>query len=201
MARFLDLLNEDSVAILDHFVSPEALSLIVRELEFTYWAPSSVVKYVGDEESPAYFSEMRQSHTSGQFWFSNELNECLTEIELKLAEVLETSTKHFEEWQATRYGPQDRFDYHVDCGNWQHSPAGERKRSILLYLETPIQGGQTHFRALNRTVEPLPGRVVVWNNLLANGNCNFAMIHASLPVLEGKKTILVSWERERQLRP
>lgn len=159
------------------------------------------MKYIGDENSPAYSSDMRKSQTSGQIWFSDEINQVLATIEERLSHLLATSRNRFEEWQATRYGKNDRFDYHVDGGNWERTAAGERKRSIVIYLDTPIQGGQTHFRALNKTIEPKAGRVLIWNNLLSTGKCNFAMIHAGLPVEEGTKTILVSWERERQLRP
>lgn len=201
MTTLLDALEEDRIVVMDEFVSPSECALMLRELDFTHWGESSVVKYIGDEKSPAYFSDMRKSETSGQFWFSDELNEALSAVEARLARLLATSPKRLEEWQATRYGVNDRFDFHVDCGNWERSAAGERKRSLLLYLNTPVKGGGTRFRALDKTIEARVGRLVVWNNLLPTGKCNFAMIHAGLPVEEGTKTILVSWERERQLRP
>ena len=197
----LNVLDENGIAVIDDFVTASECELMLRELAFTHWADSAVVKYIGDENSPAYFSDMRQSQTSGQIWFSDELNEILASIEERLAPLLATSRKHFEEWQATRYGRNDRFDYHVDGGNWEHTAAGERKRSIIIYLDTPLRGGGTRFRALNRTIAAEAGRVLIWNNLLPTGKCNFAMIHAGLPVEEGTKTILVTWERERQLRP
>lgn len=200
MAGFLHDLDEDGIGILDNFLSPSECDRILWELECTHWWDSSVVKYNGEEDSPAYFSNMRKSQTSGQVWFSDELNQHLSGIEQRLAQLLESTTKHFEEWQATRYGVGDHFDFHVDCGNWERSAAGERKRSIVLYLDTPLKRGETYFRALNRTVDAIKGRVLIWNNLLPTGKCNFAMIHAGLPVEEGTKTILVSWERERELR-
>lgn len=197
----LDLLEEEGIAVVDDFIAPSECGLMLQELEFTHWADSPVVKYIGDENSPAYFSHMRKSQTSGQIWFSDELNHALVVIEERLARLLACSRKHFEEWQATRYGKNDRFDYHVDGGNWERTIAGERKRTIILYLDTPLKGGETRFRALNRTIPARAGRMLVWNNLLPTGKCNFAMIHAGLPVEEGTKTVLVSWERERQLRP
>jgi prolyl 4-hydroxylase len=201
MTTTLDTLAEDGIAVVDNFVTPPECKRMLRELQFTYWADSAVVKYIGDENSPAYFSSMRRSQTSGQVWFSDELNETLAAIEERLVRLLGASRKHLEEWQATRYGKGDRFDYHVDGGNWERTAAGERKRSIIMYLDTPVRGGETRFRALNRTIAARAGRVLVWNNLLPTGKCNFAMIHAGLPVKAGVKTILVSWERERQLRP
>jgi prolyl 4-hydroxylase len=200
MPTILDVLNDEGIAVVDKFVTPSECDLILRELEFTLWADSAVVKYIGDENSPAYFSAMRKSRTAGQVWFSDELNETLAAIEERLALLLASSRKRFEEWQATRYGRNDHFDYHVDGGNWEHTAAGERKRSIIMYLDTPLRGGGTRFRALNKTIAARAGRVLIWNNLLPTGKCNFAMIHAGLPVKEGTKTILVSWERQRQLR-
>lgn len=201
MATTLDMLDEEGVAVLDDFVTRSECSLILKELEYTHWADSPVVKYTGDENSPAYFSDIRKSQTSGQVWFNDELNGILANIEERLALTLASSRNRFEEWQATRYGKDDRFDYHVDGGNWERTAAGERKRSIIMYLDTPLLGGETRFRALNKTITAQAGRVLIWNNLLPTGKCNFAMIHAGLPVVEGTKTILVSWERERQLRP
>jgi prolyl 4-hydroxylase len=197
----LDVLEEEGIAVVDDFIAPSECELMLQELEFTHWADSVVVKYIGDENSPAYFSDMRKSQTSGQIWFSDELKHALAVIEERLAGLLSCSPAYFEEWQATRYGKNDRFDYHVDGGNWERSPAGERKRTVILYLDTPLRGGETRFRALNRTIAARAGRVLIWNNLLPTGKCNFAMIHAGLPVEEGTKTVLVSWERERQLRP
>lgn len=201
MTNILDVLNDEGIAVIEEFVTPSECKLILKELEFTHWGDSAVVKYIGDENSPAYYSGMRKSETSGQIWFSDELNEILARIEERLALLLGCSRRHLEEWQATRYRKNDHFDYHVDGGNWEHTAAGERKRSIIMYLDTPRRGGETSFRALNRTIAARAGRLLVWNNLLPTGKCNFAMIHAGLPVKNGTKTILVSWERERQLRP
>jgi prolyl 4-hydroxylase len=201
MTTPLDTLDEEGILVVDELVTASACVAMLKELQFAHWGESSVVKYIGDERSPAYLSKMRQSQTSGQFWFTEDLNEALALIEAKLADLLRTSPKHFEEWQASRYGVDDKFDFHVDGGNWELSSAGERKRSILIYLDTPLKGGATRFRALNKTIAARAGRGVVWNNLLPTGKCNFAMIHAGLPVDQGTKTILVTWERERQLRP
>jgi prolyl 4-hydroxylase len=198
---FREELEAEDVATFDDFLSWTELQQIRFELGFTHWWHSSVVRYNGREDSPAYFSDIRVSQTSGQIWFSDQLMACLTPIEQRLAELLGTPVCCFEEWQATQYEASNHFDYHVDCGNWEGSAAGERKRSILIYVDAPEQGGETHFRALNRTIDPKPGRLLVWNNLLPSGKCNFAMIHAGLPVIRGSKTIFVTWERERPLRP
>jgi prolyl 4-hydroxylase len=97
----------------------------------------------------------------------------------------------------SRYRRGDIFDYHLDCGSWSEHPSGERRRTILIVIEAPLRGGATHFRALNQTIQPHLGRLVVWRNLLPTGNCNHAMIHSGRAVWQGQKTILTTWERER----
>jgi len=71
---------------------------------------------------------------------------------------------------------------------------------VIIYLEPPQRGGETFFRALNYKIKPETGKLVIWNNLLPSGKPDYGMIHAGLPVLEGSKTILVTFERQRICR-
>ena len=151
MSSVLKTLDDEGIAVVDDFIAPHECALILSELRFTYWGDSTVVESIGEETSPAYLSAMRSSQTSGQVWFGDELNDTIARIENRLVDLLACSRTHLEEWQATRYGQGDRFDYHVDGGNWERTAAGERKRSIIVYLDTPRCGGDTHFRAL---IEP-----------------------------------------------
>ena len=80
-----------------------------------------------------------------------------------------------------------KFDYHLDVGYWGTHYAGERILTFLLYLNTPLKGGGTHFRALDVNVESKAGRLLVWDNLFPNGNSNHRMIHSATPLLKGKR--------------
>jgi prolyl 4-hydroxylase len=144
--------------------------------------------------------DFRASATAEQDWFGPKLLRIIARIERRLTRLLACDPARFESWQATRYGKGGRFNYHVDGGYWKRSAAGDRKRTYLLYLDRPQNGGETHFRALNITVSPKPGRLVVWENLLPSGQCDHAMIHSGLEVRKGTKTTLVTWERERLFR-
>jgi prolyl 4-hydroxylase len=200
MPSYLDELNHKNIVCVDAFISARECKFILEELEFVYWQSSSVVKRAGARGYQYFIGASRKSLTAQQDWFSQELNDKLAEIEHKLSELFDTKTAHLENWQATRYGDGDKFDYHVDCGLWKRAKGGERRRSILLFLDTPRKGGATHFRALNLKIKARTGRLLVWNNLLPNGNCNYNMIHSGQAVLEGTKTTLVTWERERSHR-
>lgn len=120
----------------------------------------------------------------------------LRRVEQKLQRALGVDPGCLEPWQMTRYRRGEAYDYHLDCGAWAHHPSGERARSILIVLEEPLRGGATHFRAQSLTVRPRVGRLVVWRNLLPGGACDHGMIHSGRPVWQGRKTILVTWERQ-----
>ncbi|QJW88710.1 hypothetical protein HNV11_04615 [Spirosoma taeanense] len=185
---------------IDDFITPAECAFVCQELEFSFWQRSSVIRKVENNQIQSMHSPTRISETSGQEWFSDELLDFLQVLETRLESLLGTSRQRLEFWQATRYEPGGQFDYHHDAGFWEDDPAGERRHTILLYLDTPERGGQTHFRAQDVSVRAVAGRLLVWNNLLPTGSCNYGMIHASTPVLEGQKTTLVTWERLNPFR-
>jgi prolyl 4-hydroxylase len=188
------------VLVVDSFVSGELCGQILEDLDSAYWHSSSVLQLRWGRHYSEVREHFRDSVTAEQCWFGPKLSRIIGRIEKRLAIVLGCDPLRLESWQATRYKKGGRFNYHIDGGRWKRSAAGDRRRSYLIYLDAPQKGGETHFRALDITVAPKPGRLVVWENLLPSGQCDHAMIHAGLEVRKGTKTTLVTWERERSLR-
>jgi prolyl 4-hydroxylase len=187
------------VLVIDSFVSEEVCGQILDDLESSYWHSSSVLQLRSGRQYSEVREHFRASATADQRWFGPKLNRIIGRIQKRLSILLPCDPLRLESWQATRYKKGGRFDYHVDGGYWKRSAAGDRKRTYLIYLDSPQKGGETHFRALNITVAAKPGRLVVWENLLPSGHCDHAMIHGGMAVLKGTKTTLVTWERERSL--
>ncbi|WP_020606799.1 2OG-Fe(II) oxygenase [Spirosoma spitsbergense] len=185
---------------LDGFLTDAQCAFVREELEFAFWHRSAVIKKVENNQIESFHSASRTSETAAQEWFSDELLAFMGELETRLESLLGTSRQRFEYWQATHYDLNGQFDYHHDAGYWEEDPAGERQHTILIYLDTPAAGGQTHFRAQNIRVQAIAGRLLIWNNLLPTGHCNYGMIHASMPVLAGHKTTLITWERLKPFR-
>jgi prolyl 4-hydroxylase len=157
------------------------------------WSESPVAHLPGTDRLSAATGRSSSTLLATELgpWFQEQLR--LIESAL---EALGVELPNLEPWQVTRYLCGEAYDYHLDCGCWGDHPSGERKRTIMLYLQEPQSGGATHFRALNQTIEALAGRLLAWYNLLPNGNCNHAMIHSSLPVRRGCKMILTTWEHQ-----
>jgi prolyl 4-hydroxylase len=192
-------LPTNSIAVIDSFVTPKECKSIVKEMKACCWCPSRILRFRLGKQQSAIDVHFRSSLSTYEEWFGPNLLKLIRAIEVQLSEIFRTNPDCLERWQAVKYEHGAEFDYHLDCGSWNRTPEGERTKTFLIFLQSPRRGGETHFRALNQLIKPRPGRLLAWNNLLDNGNCNHAMIHGGLPVREGVKIVLVTWERERPI--
>ena len=184
----------------DGFLPPAVRAQMLEELRWAFWKPSTVVELTRAGELRSRTSAARVSESTDEAWFSDALKDQLRAVEGRLTEWFGIRPEQCERWQATRYPRGGTFDYHFDCGYWGHEPAGDREHTILIYLKQPAEGGSTRFRELDLDVEPRAGRLLVWKNLLPNGERNPAMLHSSVPIVRGTKTVLVTWARQRDVR-
>ena len=188
------------IFVIDDFLTPGECSNILKELEIAPWQPSLTYRKQIDGVYRNELSQLRVSETAHQDWFSAELRAMLRRIEKRLQKAVDLDIANLEHWQATNYPRKGKFYYHLDSGYWDGHYAGDRILTFLQYLNTPSKGGGTHFRALDLYVKAKAGRLLVWDNLFPNGDCNHKMIHSSLPLLSGKKTTLVTWQRQKKFR-
>jgi len=78
------------------------------------------------------------------------------------------------------------------------SSGGQRKYTVIIYLNDDFSGGDTYFLKLNKKIKPEKGKFVYWNNLDENGDTNLNMMHAGTAVLSNYKWILVCYIRENK---
>jgi len=180
----------------DHFVPLSVCRRMLFAASGGDWIPSGVAGIPNTRHPLVAHATGRSSSTLILERYSSWMGVTLRRIEQLLLITFGIEPRHLELWQVTRYKRGEAYDYHLDCGCWRRHPSGERRRTILIYLEQPARGGATDFRALHKSIPAVAGRLVVWDNLLPSGNCNYAMIHSGRPVWQGRKTILTTWERE-----
>jgi len=151
-------------------------------------------------------------HGYGRDSFSAELHvfpndEILNSIRKKAAQLIKMPETHFEFFQCLYYDPgqeyqahYDTFDESTERGKKVVFEKGQRKYTILAYLNDDFEGGGTYFPNLDLLVHPKKGRIVIFDNLDEKGKPLPASFHAGLPVTTGRKYAVNIWVRNKPCR-
>ena len=125
-------------------------------------------------------------------------------VERKIAELLGLPLEASEPLQGQRYAAGQEFKPHTDTfepGGYDFffhtAERGQRTWTAMIYLNRPDEGGATRFKTIGKTVQPEPGKLLTWKNLLPDGRPNPATLHQGMKVRRGTKDILTKWFRER----
>lgn len=109
--------------------------------------------------------------------------------------------------QGQRYAVGQEFKPHTDtfeptgADYYRHcAETGNRSWTAMIYLNRPEDGGATRFKTIGKTIQPETGKLLAWNNLLADGRPNPATLHQGMKVRRGTKYIVTKWFRERSLQ-
>ena len=126
------------------------------------------------------------------------------EIDGRIASLLGIDRTWGEPLQGQRYQVGQCFKEHadffyVDQPYWaEYEPhGGQRTWTAMIYLNRPDAGGATGFKYLDLAIEPIPGRMMIWNNMALDGSPNPWTLHEGMPVERGSKYIVTKWYRER----
>jgi len=144
--------------------------------------------------------QVDQRRTSeGMFFTLGELP-LVARIEQRLAGLLDVPVNHGEGLQVLHYLPGQEYEPHYDWFDPEQpgyaaitATGGQRIASVVMYLNTPAQGGGTAFPEIGLTVTARCGSAVYF----AYEGGDRSSLHAGLPVLRGEKWIATKWLRER----
>lgn len=125
-------------------------------------------------------------------------------IDAALAALLEIEPAHGETMQGQRYAAGQEFKLHTDYFDPHGADFalyctdhGQRTWTAMIYLNVPEAGGATRFKTIDKIVQPETGKLLCWNNRLADGRVNPATLHQGMKVRAGVKYIITKWFRER----
>jgi prolyl 4-hydroxylase len=131
-------------------------------------------------------------------------NQCLApEIDARIAALMGLDARKGEPWQGQRYKKGQQFKIHhdafeTDTWYWQDArpKGGQTTWTVMIYLNEPEGGGETHFPEAMLSIKPATGMLAIWNNLDLEGEINKAAFHEGCPVTAGRKYIMTKWFRE-----
>ncbi|HZH44463.1 MAG TPA: 2OG-Fe(II) oxygenase [Lysobacter sp.] len=129
----------------------------------------------------------------------------LRAVQARIAAAAGCELVEAEQLIVLHYAPGQEYRPHRDYrppGSLERDrpQAGNRARTICVYLNAVEAGGGTAFPVAGLEVEPKPGRAVVFDNLHADGTPDPDSLHAGLPVESGEKWLATLWIRERRYR-
>jgi len=130
----------------------------------------------------------------------------VADVRARLSALTGIPLSHAEPLQGQRYAVGQEFRAHTDTFNpggadfyLNTASGGQRSWTAMVYLNRPEEGGATRFRLIGKTIQPETGKLLVWNNLLADGSPNPATLHHGMKVRRGTKYVLTQWYREHPL--
>jgi prolyl 4-hydroxylase len=112
----------------------------------------------------------------------------------RIADVTHTDIAHGEPLHVLRYRPGQQYRPHHDAHAFTPIPK-RRHQTAILYLNNDYEGGATTFPELGIEVRGVPGDLLVFDNLTADGEPDLRMLHAGNPVTKGEKWIATRWIR------
>jgi hypothetical protein len=127
-------------------------------------------------------------------------------IQRRMSAAVALPLSHSEPLILLRYTPGQEYRPHRDyLPPAQVVPVsaggpGQRKATVIAYLNGVAAGGLTQFPLLNLVVPPRPGSLLAFENLDRDGKPEPLTMHAGLPVEAGVKWICTLWIREAPFR-
>ena len=126
-------------------------------------------------------------------------------VQLRMAAAAGIDLPNAEQLNVLRYLPGQQYRPHRDylptsTLQMDRPHAGNRCRTVSVYLNPVEAGGDTEFPAIGLRIEPRPGRALIFDNLRADGSLEPDSLHAGTPVVAGEKWLSTLWIRQARYR-
>ncbi len=146
-------------------------------------------------------SEVNAARTSDGMFFRRGETTLIERIEQRIAGLLHWPVDHGEGLQVLRYRPGAEYRPHHDY----FDPAqpgtaavlkrgGQRLATLVMYLNTPEQGGATTFPEVGLEVAAVKGNAVFFS--YPQPDPATRTLHGGAPVLAGEKWVATKWLRQ-----
>ena len=153
-------------------------------------------------------SAIHNARTSRGMFITDELRDPLVAtIEKRIEKLTNIPVEHGEAIQVVNYGTGQEYRPHFDYfdklaagGADCLANGGQRLVTVIMYLHTTDNGGETIFPELNIKVKPQKGSALVFYNCPPNGEVDPRTLHGGAPVASGEKWIATKWLRAETLR-
>lgn len=147
--------------------------------------------------------EVNDDRTSEGMFFERGEHPVVAALERRIAHLLNWPLENGEGLQVLRYGPGAEYKPHYDYfePGLPSTPAllrrgGQRVGTMLVYLNTPDNGGGTIFPNANLEIAAQQGMAVFFS--YDRPHPVSQSLHGGSPVIKGEKWVATKWLRERE---
>lgn len=188
-------LKQPTVAVFADFLSPEECEQLKADAAARLARSETVENSRGG-------SEVNAARTSqGMFFQRGETPLCQT-IEARIAALVDWPVENGEGIQVLRYGVGAEYKPHYDYFDPSQpgtvnitQRGGQRVGTVVMYLNTPEQGGATVFPDAGLDVHAVAGHAVFF--AYPTPTPSTLTLHGGAPVVQGEKWVATKWMRER----
>ena len=189
-------LRNPRVVVLGGFLSDEECDAMVAAAAPRMSRSETVVNATGG-------SEVHDARTSRGMFFGRCESPLCDRIERRIAALVHWPIENGEGLQVLHYGPGAEYKPHNDYFDPAQpgmtsvlARGGQRVGTLVMYLNTPEQGGSTVFPDVALEVAPIKGNAVFFSYDRAHAVTR--TLHGGSPVVQGEKWVATKWMRERE---
>jgi len=130
-------------------------------------------------------------------------DDAVMRLQRRIAEWTQIPENHGEVFYLIRYEVGQQYKPHYDFfsndenGKPFIGSSGNRMATVLTYLSTPDEGGETIFPEASLFVKAAKGDSVLFFNMHPDGSTDPRSLHGGKPVIRGTKWAMTRWIREK----
>jgi len=149
--------------------------------------------------------EVHAARTSSGMFYGRGETPLIEALEARLASLLNWPVERGEGLQVLRYAPGAQYQAHHDFFDPLQpgskavlNRGGQRVGTVVMYLNTPSEGGATTFPEVGLQVQAVRGHAVFF--AYPEASAASLTLHGGAPVLAGEKWVATKWLRQAEFR-
>lgn len=196
------LSNTPEIYYIDKFITNREIEYIISEAKDKL--KKAKVSFLNKDKNKY---KNYKGRTNRSYWLPKDSDPIVLKLCKRIAKEINCDWKNFENYQVIHYGPSEEYQYHYDAYDKNDSEKykefcgerGNRLKTVLVYLNDVEEGGGTGFKNIGKgetIIDPIKGRMVVFENVNKNNIRYKRSLHSGLPVIKGEKWAFNLWLRE-----
>ena len=162
-----------------------------------------LIKLIRENHSPSTLASPdsdRFFRTSSTCNLTQLNDNTVKKIDARICNLVGIKSKLSEPIQGQLYEVGQEFKPHTDLFEDHElevngGALGQRSYTVMIYLNSTEEGGETTFPLIDREFYPCEGRAIIWCNLNPDISPNNFSMHHAKQVRKGYKAIITKWFR------